>query len=293
MTDISPDTFQEQNETSESSSRNEESLKLQEQCYKSRVECDLERSNELLKNSYSETSGGKLISVKVPSLTIYGPAICDLCNVTFTDMDEFDGHVVDQHLQKQKWQCFRCDDSFEHSQDLVLHKMVTHGEEPVSCDKCQDRKIQGKNSGDKGIQEGWLEESETYVDENKICGNNNSKDSSEFYCELCNRNFCDEAKLKNHYLVHSSQLVVCSTCGLKCSSLHELSVHKRNHLQNVKEEQYTCDMCRKTFFDDVMYHIHRRRCGSKHYTCNLCDRSFWRKYSLQLHMKVNLFQNSL
>lgn len=288
MTDVTPNTFQEQNKISERSSGNAESLRLQEECYKSRVEFNIERSTEeLLNNSYSETSDCKLMSVEVPSLTIYGPAVCDLCNVTFTDMDEFDSHVVDRHLQKHKWQCLCCDDSFEHSQDLVLHKVVTHGEEPVSCGQCQERKIKDKNTGDEGIQEGWLEESEPRVDENKIYANNSSKDSSEFYCKLCDMNFCDEAKLKDHYLVHSPQPVVCSRCGLKCSSSHELSVHKRNHLRYVKEERYTCDVCKKTFFDHVMYNIHRRHCGSKHYTCNLCDRTFWRKYSLQLHMKVH------
>jgi len=291
MTEVSPDTFQEQNTITERPSGNEETVRLQEECYKSRVEFDTERSNEeLLENSCSENSDGKLMSVDVPLLTIYGPAMCDLCNVTFTDMDEFDNHVVDQHLQKQKWQCLHCDSSFENSQDLVLHKVVTHGEEPVCCGRCQERKIKDQNIGDEGIQEGWLKESETHVDENKIFANNNSKNSSEFYCELCYKNFCDELKLKDHYLVHSSQPVVCSRCGLKCSSSYELSVHKRNHSRNVREERYTCDMCRKTFFDHVMYNIHRRNCGSKHYTCNLCDRTFWRKYSLQLHMKVNLFQ---
>jgi transposase-like protein len=65
-----------------------------------------------------------------------------------------------------------------------------------------------------------------------------------------------------------------------------LCIHKRSHLRSVTERRYTCEICRKTFVERVMYNIHRRRCGSKQYTCNLCDRTFWHEYSLQLHMKV-------
>jgi hypothetical protein len=124
------------------------------------------------------------------------------------------------------------------------------------------------------------------ADRNRSHTNNNSRDNLEFYCDLCDRNFCDETKLKDHYLVHSSQSLVCNRCGLKCSSSHDLCIHKRSHLKNVRERKYTCEICRKTFVERVTYNIHRRCCGSKQYTCNLCDRTFWHEYSLQLHMKV-------
>jgi hypothetical protein len=294
MTEASVSTLHEQNKNLDDTNENQESGKLWKQSYKCRVEVDIKRNEEeSFRNNYHENNE-HLMCVKVPSLAIYGPAVCDLCDETFTDMDEFDSHVAGQHLRKHKWQCLRCDDSFEQSQDLVLHKAVTHGEEPVSCGRCQDKKMKDENSGDEGVEEEWLEEMETHVDESRSHSNNNTKESLEFefYCELCDKNFCDETKLKDHYLVHSPQSLVCSRCGLKCSSSHELSVHKRSHLRNVKERRYTCEVCRKTFFDRVMYNIHHRRCGNKQYTCNICDRTFWREYSLQLHMKVRLFNSN-
>lgn len=289
MTKAGSSTFQEQIKIPEDASGYEESGRLQEQSYKCRTDVDTKRNDvESLKNNPSLTNSDQSKSVKVPSLTIYGPAICDLCDVTFTDMDEFDNHVAGQHLRKYKWQCLRCDDSFEHSQDLVIHKAVTHGEEPVSCGQCQKKKLDDENTGDEGIEEEWLEEIETHADENRSLANN-SKDNLEFYCELCDRNFCDETKLKDHYLVHSPQSLVCSRCGFKCSSSYQLSVHNKSHLRNVKERRYVCEVCRKTFLERIMYNIHRRHCGSKQYTCNLCDRTFWREYSLRLHMKVSVF----
>jgi hypothetical protein len=284
-TEAGPSIFQENNKIPEDASGNE-SGSLQEQSYKCRIEVDMKENDaESLKNNQSKTNNDHLMCMKVPSLTIYGPAICDLCDVTFTDMDEFDNHVACEHLRKYKWQCLRCDDSFEHSQDLVLHKAVNHGEEPISCGRCQEKKLEDGSTGDEGIEEEWLEETETRVDESRFPVNN-SKDNLEFYCDLCHRNFCDETKLKDHYLVHSPQSLVCSRCGLKCSSSCQLSLHKKSHLRNVTERRYTCEVCRKTFLERIMYNIHRRRCGSKQYTCNLCDRTFWREYSLQLHMKV-------
>ncbi|XP_021941456.1 zinc finger protein 2-like isoform X2 [Zootermopsis nevadensis] len=287
MTESDSSTFKEQIKIPEDATGYKESGTFEEQSYKCRTDVDIKRSDvELLIKNHSIISNDQLKSVKVPSLSIYGPAICDLCDVTFTDMDEFDNHVAGQHLQKYKWHCIHCDDSFEHSQDLVMHKAMTHGEKPISCGQCREKKLVDENTGDEGIEEEWLEENETHVDENKIPANN-SKDNSEFYCELCDKSFCDETKLKDHCLVHSPLSLVCSKCGLKCSSSYQLSVHKKSHLRNFKERQYVCEVCRKTFLKRVMYNIHRRHCSSKQYTCNLCDRTFWRQYSLQLHMKVH------
>lgn len=289
MTEAGSSTFKEQNQIPEDASGSDESGRLQEQSYKCRTDTDIKRNDvKSLDSNHSMTSNDHLKSEEVPSLSIYGPAICDLCDVTFTDMDEFDNHVAGQHLQKCKWQCIRCDDSFENSQDLVIHKEVTHGEEPVSCGRCQEKKLVNENAEDEGIEEEWLEEIETHVDANRIPANN-SKDNLELYCDLCDRNFCDETKLKQHYLVHSPASLVCSRCGLKCSSSYQLSVHKKSHLRNLKERRYTCEVCRKTFLERIMYNIHRRHCGSKQYTCNLCDQTFWHEYSLRLHMKVSFF----
>jgi hypothetical protein len=295
LTEAGSVTFQEQNKIPQDTSELEESRKLQVQSYTCRAEVDIQGNDvESHKSNLSETSDDQLLSEKLPSLTIYGPAVCDLCNVRFTDMEEFDSHVVGQHLQKHKWQCLHCDDSFEHSQDLVHHKAVIHGEEPVSCGRCQKTKVKDENNAYEGIEEEWLEATEIHIDKNRSHANNNSStDKSEFYCELCDRNFCDEIKLKDHYLVHSSQTLVCNRCGLKCSSSHDLCIHKRSHLRNVTERRYTCEVCRKTFVERIMYNIHRRHCGSKQYTCNFCDRTFWRECSLQLHMKVRFYQEQL
>ncbi|PNF25121.1 hypothetical protein B7P43_G02005 [Cryptotermes secundus] len=275
------DTFEEQNKIPQDTNEIEELREHEVQSYNCRVEVDIQGNDiESHKSNLIEASDVQLMSEKVPSLTIYGPAVCDLCNVRFTDMDEFDNHVAGQHLKKHKWQCHCCDDSFEHSQDLVHHKAVIHGEEPISCGHCQNNEVKNENNANEGTEEEWLDESGSHT-------NNNNRDNLEFYCELCDRNFCDETKLKDHYLVHSSHSLVCSKCGLRCSSSHDLCIHKRSHLRNVTERRYTCEICRKTFVERVMYIIHRRHCGSKQYTCNLCDRTFWHEYSLQLHMKVH------
>lgn len=288
------DTFEEQNKMLQDTNEVEELRKHQVQSYECRVEVDIQGNDiESHKSNLIETSDVELMCEKVPSLTIHGPAVCDLCNVSFTDMEEFDNHVASQHLQKHKWQCHCCDDSFEHSQDLVHHKAVMHGEEPVCCGQCQKNKVKDESNADEGTEEEWLEETEMHVDENRSHTNNNNRDNLEFYCELCDRNFCDETKLKDHYLVHSSRSLECSKCGIKCRSSHDLYIHKRSHLRNVAERRYTCEICRKTFMERVMYNIHRRHCGSKQYTCNLCDRNFWHEYSLKLHMKVKNFQNQL
>jgi hypothetical protein len=285
--------LEEQNKMLQDVNEFEESRKLQVQSYKCRLEVDMQGNvTQSQKSNFIEASGEQLMSEKVPSLTIYGPAVCDLCNMRFTDMEEFDNHVTGQHLQKHKWQCHRCDDSFEHSQDLVHHKAVIHGEGPVSCEQCRKNKKKDENNADEGKEEEWLKETEMRIDRNRSHTNNNRIDNLEFYCELCDRNFCDETKLKDHYLIHSSQSLVCNKCGLKCSSSHGLCIHKRSHLRNVTERRYTCEICRKTFAERVMYNIHRRRCGSKQYTCNLCDRTFWHEYSLQLHMKVRFFSGA-
>ncbi|XP_069682809.1 oocyte zinc finger protein XlCOF6-like isoform X2 [Periplaneta americana] len=247
-------------------------------------------SKEVIENNQEGSDIDHSMPLDVPSLTIYGPAMCDLCNVTFTDMDEFDNHVVSQHLQKHKWQCVRCDDNFEQSQDLVLHKATVHGEEPVCCERCWEKKETDENSCDERIEEEWLEEPEAHLDESQIHANNVMKENGhllEFYCELCDRNFNNETKLKDHYLIHVPRSLVCIRCGLKCNSFYELSVHKKSHVRNTKDKRYTCEVCRKTFLERILFNYHRRHCGNKQYTCNFCDRTFLREYSYQLHMKVH------
>ncbi|KAJ4447586.1 hypothetical protein ANN_09593 [Periplaneta americana] len=247
-------------------------------------------NKEVIENNQEGSDIDHSMPLDVPSLTIYGPAMCDLCNVTFTDMDEFDNHVVSQHLQKNKWQCVRCDDNFEQSQDLVLHKATVHGEEPVCCERCWEKKETDENSCDERIEEEWLEEPEAHLDESQIHENNVMKENGhllEFYCELCDRNFNNETKLKDHYLIHVPRSLVCIRCGLKCNSFYELSVHKKSHVRNTKDKRYTCEVCRKTFLERILFNYHRRHCGNKQYTCNFCDRTFLREYSYQLHMKVH------
>ncbi|KAJ9586787.1 hypothetical protein L9F63_019620, partial [Diploptera punctata] len=205
---------------------------------------------------------------KAPTLNIYGPATCDLCNMTFIDMNEFDKHVANEHLQEYKFQCNRCDEGFKESSDIIAHKTTEHNEQPISCTKCQNENDE-HNAPEEGLEEEWLEEAEYLYEE-----------------KLRNGIAKNEDMLKNHSMPVSRQ-PICNKCGLKFNTWHDLSIHKKVHVHNVKDRRFVCDGCKKVFLDRILFNIHRRSCMNKQYVCNICNRVFWRKYSLQLHMKVN------
>ena len=212
-----------------------------------------------------------------PEIPVYGPATCDICNVTFIDMDEFDEHVENEHLQK--FCCSCCDASFEQSEDLLIHKATEHCKEPVSCIKCLNKKEQ-PNPTDEGMDEEWLEEVEFFIEENNEVKSN----GSEILCQVCGKYFENEKALKDHSSKNVSARPMCNLCSYTCSSVCELHVHKKMHFG----EAIVCDVCNKSFADRIRYNLHRKSCLSKQYVCNICNRVFWKKLSLQLHMKVSL-----
>lgn len=92
-----------------------------------------------------------LKDLKIQAIT--GPAECDICNLKFQDLDEFDTHMEQLHFLK--WRCSLCDNTFHESNELIQHKILKHGGNIIICGNC--RKTSDQNKKQEITSEKWKE----------------------------------------------------------------------------------------------------------------------------------------
>lgn len=83
-----------------------------------------------------------------------------------------------------------------------------------------------------------------------------SKDSSEFRCDICNKTYNSKAILKKHRKIHG------------------------------EEKEFRCNVCNRGFENNAELERHNKvHLGIRPYSCHLCANSFSEEGSLKTHMK--------
>ena len=103
-----------------------------------------------------------------------------------------------------------------------------------------------------------------------------------YKCDLCEKDFSSESKLKEHKVTHSGEKsFICQTCGRGFSRAYHLKVHARQH---TGERPYKCDQCDRKFVDSSALKGHlKTHASDKPNKCKICDRGFKDRANLRQH----------
>ncbi|XP_044729914.1 gastrula zinc finger protein XlCGF8.2DB-like [Chrysoperla carnea] len=239
-------------------------------------ENDSDWESEDEKSDFEETQVKELAEFK-----------CETCSGTFKRLDS-----LGQHMQRKH--------NAEEIHTRKMHpkpKKINRSREIINCEVCG-----------KMCQRRYLRaHMNIHGERNRIA------------CEYCAKIFISQDTLQTHvktYHIGSGPICryLCTECGLKLRSKHQLNNHLITH---TKERPFACDKCDKTYRTTCMLKVHisrthlnernfvctfcsqaffdkkillnhvRRHTGEKPYKCDLCDKSFIQRVALQGHMKIH------
>ncbi|KAL7834840.1 hypothetical protein SRHO_G00290870 [Serrasalmus rhombeus] len=144
-----------------------------------------------------------------------------------------------------------------------------------------------EDQSDAGVAEESEETLETRRDQSRQSPNSKEvKQSKNFHCSLCGKNFSRMASLNIHLKTHSSERAhTCSICGKGFSRADLLRNHKRTH---TGERPFTCNLCGKSYGHQGQLRIHKRiHTGEKPYCCPHCGKRFNEHNQLKVHLRTH------
>lgn len=118
-----------------------------------------------------------------------------------------------------------------------------------------------------------------------------------YTCKVCGKSFAQLFVLHNHEVIHwSSTSYKCSVCG---ESFKHHAVAKKHSCSSVRATQgvqserqtkplisYTCQICKKTFFQKRGFHVHMKtHTGEKPFRCLYCDQQFENLLEMNAHQQ--------
>lgn len=153
--------------------------------------------------------------------------------------------------------------------DQALHRKCLDLNVNVNCPLCNDLLPKNKVTG---------HFSEVHGSENTCC------------CECLEIIPKNNNKLRKHMLKkhNESALLVCHTCGKRCTTSYVLKMHVEH--MHAETKHLSCERCGKLFGHRTRLNNHlRRSCGfgDKLLKCSLCDKTFVYKEQLLRHLMVH------
>ena len=182
---------------------------------------------------------------------------CSKCDKTFSQMIGLKKHIESFH-EGIRYNCEKCEKSFTKKHNLNVHIQAIHKEkksEDLPKDQIKKKKKKIKN----------------------------------LLCLLCDKTFSKSSNLKVHTeSVHEEKKVICSTCGIACSSKETLRRHNKTVHEGIKRTTVNkinvCPICGKNVKISMKIHIESVHEGKKPFKCSLCDSAFGFKYGLNMHI---------
>ncbi|XP_033209621.1 protein suppressor of hairy wing-like [Belonocnema kinseyi] len=190
--------------------------------------------------------------------------VCDICDGVFEIKIEYEKHMRLHNYMNPStpFQCHLCNSVFDTKQNARNHISQAHG---IGTDRKKQRSL--------------------------------PKTAADIRCELCNLIFKDEEYFRNHMKSHTennkpappvgqvkSVRYACSVCSMEFSTLPEIEVHMKTHIETDLEE-LRCNICSKIFPNDQILRDHLRDHVARAHRCHLCPKAFVNMINLRVHLK--------
>jgi hypothetical protein len=153
----------------------------------------------------------------------------------------------------RKFDCKRCEKSYQTKDGLLEHNRNVHEDRKLSCKICL-----------------------TIFTNSRALYRHIQRDHQNITCPKCKKIFTSTAGLRVHVQsIHQKIRHECGECQLKFSQRNNLNKHIKCHHSNVQLPQYTCDICSKVFSgrELILQHmnvVHKE----KRYKCKICKIKF-------------------
>ncbi|XP_039306382.1 zinc finger protein 852-like isoform X3 [Solenopsis invicta] len=115
-----------------------------------------------------------------------------------------------------------------------------------------------------------------------------------FFCDTCKIFFESERHFNAHNRIHEEKVVTCTKCSTKCSSVHDLFLHKREKHNMYKNScvKYACSKCGKFFTHSWTWESHKEdQCfKTKKKFCKYCNVVFPTQLKLTRHLRSHKWE---
>ncbi|XP_063899312.1 zinc finger protein 718 [Helicoverpa armigera] len=114
-----------------------------------------------------------------------------------------------------------------------------------------------------------------------------TKSNRTYSCNICGKNFKNQAAVRTHMLTHINRKFTCDQCPSIFSSPYTLNQHKKKHTTTELLKEHYCTTCGVGYTSRKSLLAHLRNSGNhqeRSYECVICNRSCPNERSLNSHM---------
>ncbi|XP_053183490.1 zinc finger protein 710 [Scomber japonicus] len=119
--------------------------------------------------------------------------------------------------------------------------------------------------------------------------NNESSNSGEYRCSVCDLQLSSEFKLQDHMNLHTGvRPYCCAECGKRFCQIYNYRVHLRTHAQT-SAGRLQCRICLRVFAsqEDLKGHLSKTHFEDRFYECDLCKRVFASLKACEYHVQLH------
>ena len=180
---------------------------------------------------------GGFKSSNLKQLGLRGPKLylCKLCGQKFKSAEPAERHIRREHGEGEKEVlCSHCGKGFDTFARAKRHE-ITHHERKDSTESPSKKEFQCPECGKKFSMKAHVQSHREQV---------HSIGAISQMCDLCGKEFKNEAALKTHMKTHMEKTVACDLCELKFRTLENMRKHRMRH---TGERPNVCPYCKHGF----------------------------------------------